>query len=200
MDIVYRVGQKQDCLPIAELIDTASGGVVDFLFHDLIPGITPVQVVAGNLERDREPYTFRNALVAESDGNVLGAALSYPSGYHGISHEMRSFFPEDRLGALEEFYASRVEQSLYLDAIGVKEAFRSHGIGRRLISLVKEKARKQGLKSVSLIAFADNTRARRLYHELDFHDVKHIPLEAEGRIPHEGGCVLMNCKNLDIPS
>jgi len=197
VEIEYREGQKKDCLRIAEFISIASGGIVDFLFQDLTPGITPAEAMAGNLARDREPYTFRNAIVAASEGNLLGTALAYPSIYHGISDGMRSFFPEQRLKVLEEFYASRVEHSLYLDAIAVEEAFRSHGIGRGLISLVKEKARRQGLKSVSLIALADNIHARHLYEQLGFHDMKHIRLESQERIPHEGGCVLMNCEDLE---
>jgi ribosomal protein S18 acetylase RimI-like enzyme len=199
MDIQYREGNKDDCRRVAELISIASGGVVDFLFHDLTPGLTPTQAVARNLARDREPYTFRNAILATSDGNTLGMALSYPSRYHGISEGMKAFFPEDRLEVLEDFYASRVEESLYLDAIAVEEAFRSHGIGRRLIALVKAKALKQGLTSVSLIALADNIHAQRLYKRLGFHVVKHIRLESQGRIPHEGGCMLMNCEDLQTP-
>jgi ribosomal protein S18 acetylase RimI-like enzyme len=199
-NITFRDGQMNDCLRIAEFITIASGGVVDFLFQDLTPDLTPAEAMAGNLARDKEPFTFRNAIVAESGRETFGMALSYPSVYHGISDGMRAFFPADRLELLADFYASRVEDSLYLDAIAVDEAFRSHGIGRRLIYQVKEKALRQGLRSVSLIAFADNDRARRLYYQLRFHDIKHIPLDSQGRIPHEGGFVLMACEDLEVPT
>ncbi len=192
MEIQYREGREDDCQRLAELMNIASGGVLEFLFQDLTPGLTPVQAVARNLRRDKQPYTFRNALVAERDGSILGMALSYASRYHGVTDGMRGFFPADRLKVLEDFYASRVEESLYLDTIAVDAASRSHGVGRQLIALVKERAMEKGLESVSLIAFADNIRALRLYERLGFQVVKRIRLEADERIPHEGGCLLLN--------
>ena len=57
MGIKYRLGKKEDSRKIAELINIASDGVVEFLFHDLVPGMSPVQVVAHNLENDNYPYS-----------------------------------------------------------------------------------------------------------------------------------------------
>jgi hypothetical protein len=62
MEIKYRPGEKQDCAKLAELINIASDGVVEYLFHDLVPGITPVQVIAHNLENDRSPHSYKNAI------------------------------------------------------------------------------------------------------------------------------------------
>ena len=44
MDITYRTAGKADCAQMAEMINSASGGVVEFLFYHLVPGLTPVQV------------------------------------------------------------------------------------------------------------------------------------------------------------
>jgi hypothetical protein len=52
MTFTYRPADKEDSARLAELINMASDGVVEYLFHDLIPGMTPVQVVAHNLEND----------------------------------------------------------------------------------------------------------------------------------------------------
>jgi hypothetical protein len=37
MNITYRTGRKEDCPKLAELVYIASDGVVEFLFHELIP-------------------------------------------------------------------------------------------------------------------------------------------------------------------
>ena len=101
MNIEYRTGRLEDCSRLAEFVDMASDGVVEFLFHDLIPGQTPVQIVAQNLSADRDYHTFRDAIVAQSDQKVIGMSLSYPSRFHRISNGMRKFFPTDRLKHVE---------------------------------------------------------------------------------------------------
>ena len=62
--IKYRPGEKKDFAKLAELINIASDGVVEYLFHDLVSGMTPVQVVAYNLENDKYPHSYKSAIVA----------------------------------------------------------------------------------------------------------------------------------------
>ena len=50
-EISYRMAKKTECESLAEMINLASGNVVDYLFHDLVPDMTPVQIIAGNLAR-----------------------------------------------------------------------------------------------------------------------------------------------------
>jgi hypothetical protein len=42
-EIIFGEGRKDDSMRIAELDNIASGGAIDFLFHDLVPGMTPVR-------------------------------------------------------------------------------------------------------------------------------------------------------------
>ena len=92
MEIYYRRGEKKDCEKLAELINMASDGVVEYLFQGLVPGMTAVQVVAINLENDIYPHSFKSAIVATDKKDIVGMALSYPSSYHMISDEMRAFY------------------------------------------------------------------------------------------------------------
>jgi ribosomal protein S18 acetylase RimI-like enzyme len=194
MEMKYRQGRREDCRELSSLVDEASGGVVDFLFHDLLPGITPIQVVAQNLAADHEPHTYKNTVVAVADGSVAGLALSYPSRLHRISEEMRAFLPAERLAYLDTFYASRVEDSLYLDALAVKSSFRGQGVGSRLLDRVRERALDEDFPFLSLMVFADNDNAIRLYLRHGFEVFKKIPLARHPRIPHVGGCLLMRCR------
>jgi ribosomal protein S18 acetylase RimI-like enzyme len=194
MTFTYRPADKKDSARLAELINIASDGVVEYLFHDLIPGMTPVQVVAHNLENDNYPHSYKSAIVATNENDVVGMALSYPSSYHKITDEMRAFFPAERLAHFEDFYSARVENSLFLDALGVDVSHRRQGIGTRLVELTKEKARENGCEQLSLIVFADNAPALVLYKMLGFEAVEEIKLEGNEFIPHQGGCVLLRCK------
>jgi ribosomal protein S18 acetylase RimI-like enzyme len=194
MDVTYRTARKSDCLQMAEMINLASGGVVEFLFHDLVADLTPVQIVAHNLENTQGSHTYKNAIVAECDDRVVGMALSFPSRFHAITPEMRQFFPPDRLEHLSDFYAARVEDSFFLDAICVEETMRGNGIGSELISLTKNKAKQSGFDTLSLVVFADNTTALRVYHRHQFEIVTAVELNFHERIPHEGGCWLMKSR------
>ena len=161
--------------------------------HELVPGMTPVQIVAHNLANDNYPYSYRSTIVASDGNDVVGMALSYPSSYHKITDEMRDFFPSERLEHFNDFYLSRVENSWFLDALGVHETCRGKGIGTRLVELTKEKAKENGYKLLSLIVFADNTPALALYKVLGFEVVKKIELEGNEFIPHNEGCLLLRC-------
>jgi ribosomal protein S18 acetylase RimI-like enzyme len=174
MEIRYRTAVRGDCEALAALESMASHGLVEFLLHDLVPGMTPVQVLARDLEREEGPHSFRNTIVATESGVVVGMALSYASSQQGITDEMRSFIPEERLVPLDGFFSSRVENSWFLDTLAVAESHRRRGIGERLISLTEEKALDSGYRTLSLIVFADNEMALPLYRQRGFEMVQTI--------------------------
>ena len=193
MAITYRQGKKEDSQRIAELDYIASDGAVEYLFHDLVPGRSAMQLLSDGLQQDIFPHTFRSSIVAISDQKIVGMALSYPAQFHCITNELENFLPEDRLERFRDFYSSRVEGSYFLDAMSVDEDYRGKGIGKTLLDQTKDKARTEGFTELSLIVFADNTTAINLYEQSGFKRVKSIKLEAHELIPHEGGCILMVC-------
>jgi len=194
MTLKYRDAEKEDCAKLAEFINIASDGVVEYLFHELVPGMTPVQLVANNLDNDNYPHSYRSAVVAAEKTDVIGMALSYPSSYHKITDEMRNFFPSDRLEHFNHFYSSRIENSWFLDALCVVESHRSRGIGKKLISLTKEKAIENGFNALSLIVFADNALAIPVYKLTGFQIAQKVELRGNEFIKHEDGCLLMKCE------
>ena len=191
MEILYREGQKADIKILAELDYIASDGAVEFLFHDLVPGVSAVQLVASGLEQDVYPHSYGSAIVAELNHHVIGMALSFPATYHQITPEMRDFFPADRLEHFKDFFSARVDGSFFLDVLCVLTGYQHKGIGSRLIELTKSKAQTEGYNSLSLIVFADNVGAQRLYQRHGFEVVRSIELQPHSLIPHQGGCLLM---------
>ena len=191
MDISYRSGQADDCFKIAEGIDLASGGIVNFLFHGLLGDNTAVDIMAEFL-RDETGYdSYKNAIIAEYQGEIVGIVYSYPAKFHGITKETKEFIPSDRLLLLGEFFNSRVEKSLFLDSIYVDEKFRGHGIGSALIELTKKKAEAAGYQQLSLMVMNENLSARRTYERNEFRIVKHIDVQEHELIPNKGGIYLL---------
>jgi ribosomal protein S18 acetylase RimI-like enzyme len=194
MEIKYRPGEKEDSNKIAEMINTASDGIVEYLFHDLVPEMSSVQVVAHNLENDNYPHTYMNAVVACDRNDLVGMALSYPSSYHRITDEMRDFYSPEKLERFSAFYSSRAENTWFLDSFCVIESHRRRGIGEKLISLIKETAVKNGYNAVSLIVFADNALAIPVYERTGFEVIQKIELQGNEYIRHEDACLLMKCE------
>ena len=191
LDVSYRQARKEDSYRIAELDYIASSGAAEFLFHDLVPDTTPVEVVAYGLEHDNYPHSYRSAIVAELNDKIIGMILSYPASFHGINDEMRSFFPADRLAHFKAFFAARVDDSYYIDALCVDDVYRSQGIGETLLERTIDKARQEGFSVLSLIVFADNLRAIKFYQDHGFVTLRNVQLEQHALIPHRGGCLLM---------
>jgi ribosomal protein S18 acetylase RimI-like enzyme len=193
MNIIYRSAEEDDCLQIAELINIASGGLLNFLFYDLTTQISPVQIVAQYLQEDRSHYTYKNVLVAELKNEILGMILAYSSEFYGMTEDMKHFLPGDRLEHLEEMYYCKVSNSFFIDTLSVHEKYHKRGIGSTLMSLAYEKAIESGFNTLSLIVFADNTNALSFYKKHGFQIVKKIKIDYHPLIPHQGGAYLMKC-------
>lgn len=191
MDIVYREGKKRDCFRIAELDYIASGGAIEYLFHDLISNMSPTQIVAANLENDSYPHSYRSALVAEDNQVIIGMSLSFPGKFHTMTEEMKKFFPRDRMEHFKHFFRAPVEDSYFLDALCVDKKYRNKGVGSKIVDLVKTKARSEDYGSLSLLVFADNIIAQNMYKKNGFKIIQKVKLKRHELIPHKGGCFLM---------
>ena len=192
MDIQIRQGEACDSTRIGELSYMASDGAVEYLFHDLVPNVSALQVLCDGLKRDVYPHTYKSALVAHDNTTVVGMALSYPARFHCITEALAQFLPSDRLAHFNEFYNTRVEGSYLLDALCVDAHYRGQGIGAALLKATQEKAIKEGFSVLSLIVFADNVTAIQFYEGQGFKTQKQIRLAPHEKIPHEGGCLLMS--------
>ena len=190
-NVKYRAARKEDSYRIAELDYIASGGASEYLFHDLVPHSTPVQIVAYGLENDFYPHSFRSAIVAELNNEIVGMALSFPAEFHCINDEMKKFFPPDRLAHFKAFFSARVDNSYLIDAICVDKEYRNKGIGEKLLAKTIEKARKEGFSILSLLVFKDNHKAINFYKKHGFMTVREVELKEHELIPHKGGCLLM---------
>lgn len=153
MDINYRDAQKNDCQMLAQYIYYASDGVLEYLFKDIIPGMTVTQLLTHGLQDEKRYNSYKDVTVAENNQKIVGMIQSYSSIHHRIDGEMKSFLPRERLEQFNEFYNSRVDNSLLINTMFVDEKFRRKGIGTALISLARNKAKSLGFNKLSLFVF-----------------------------------------------
>jgi GNAT superfamily N-acetyltransferase len=121
--------------------------------------------------REVSQYSYRNALVAEVDGCVVGAII----GYDGARlEELRK--PLYELLLEKQGYVPTIEDEtsageFYLDSLAVLPQWRGHGVGRALITAACDWAFAVGHKRVGLIVDFENPRAESLYNSLGFERV-----------------------------
>lgn len=193
MDITYRNAQTKDCPMLAEYIYYASDGVLDYLFKGTIPGMTVTQLLTFGLEDEQRYNSYKGIILAEYNQKLIGMIQAYSYIHHKIDDEMKSFIPGERLEQFKEFYDSRVDNSLLINAMYVDENFRRKGIANKLLSTVKEDARSMGFDKLSLFVLSDNMPAQKLYYSNGFKIVKEIIFNDSAKINHEGGFNLMAC-------
>ncbi len=66
------------------------------------------------------------------------------------------------------------KNQLLLNGIVVKDGFRGHGIGQKLIHELQVYAMNKNMDSIKLDVIDENPKAKKLYEKLGFRSVKHI--------------------------
>ncbi len=191
-EIVYRVGRKEDCAHIALGICLASGGIMDFLAQALPPEALPTEKwLEEELLSDQPGNSFREAFIAECGDEIAGVVYCYPAKLFGLSEDFKKALGCENTSLIEEFFNSRIEESIFLDSLYVWPKWRRQGIGDALIGEVIKLAKAQGFAKVSLMVMADNLGAFSLYQRAGFDIEKKVRLEKHPLIPHEGGALLL---------
>ena len=65
--ITYRMARPGDSGELARYMCIAGGGVYEFLFDDLIPFVTAVDLLSAGIGSERYPVSWRNSRVAALD-------------------------------------------------------------------------------------------------------------------------------------
>lgn len=116
-------------------------------------------------------YSYRNALVATADGVPAGAIVGYDGSqlYRlrestlAVVHRYNQQF-----AAIED---ETEEGEFYIDSIGILPEFRGCGVGRKLLTAMREQAFSAGHGCVGLLVDCENPQAERLYVSIGFVQV-----------------------------
>jgi len=184
----FRAAVGGDCRRIAELVRIASEGVTDYLWSTLAPeypGMALIEVGAIRYSDEESVFSYKNCVVAEHDGEVIGLLLSFPV---EVESGASSGEPVD---PVLEPYSMEVPGSFYICSLAVLPESRGLGIGRKMLDIARERARERGLDTLSLLVFEQNQGACRLYEREGFALVDRAQVVPHELIHYTGDVLLM---------
>lgn len=158
----------EDARAIARLIDIAGEGIPNLLWSNMAePGQSALDVGQARACCDVGGLSYRNALVAEAEGSVVGMMLGY------IVEQPDEEINEDpaNLPDLARPFVALEHQSVgtfYIDALAVLPGWRGCGVGSRLLVAAEQRARNLGVTNMSIQHFAHNKDAAKLYSRVGY--------------------------------
>ncbi|MBN9314515.1 MAG: GNAT family N-acetyltransferase [Devosia sp.] len=164
--ITIRPATKADASEVALLVNIAThGGIGIGWRHDERAEGTydPAEVGRLDMLDETSGLNWRNASMAESDGEIVGMLLGYPE------PDTMPDTPQT-----EAFLRPIIELEWlaggkwFISMLAVHKPWRSKGIGRQLMSLAEQKRAETGRRGLALIVEDENTGARRLYERDGF--------------------------------
>lgn len=165
--IAIRPARKADASDIALLINIAAhGGPADgwARSQDAAGTYSPIEIGRLQLLREDGAFSWRNAFMAEIDGEVAGMLLGYrePDAAEPIPPRTPDYFRP--LYELEAEAAGK----WFISMLGVYVPWRDKGVGSKLLDVAEAKARETAASGVALISEDVNEGARRLYERRGF--------------------------------
>lgn len=192
-DITFRPATRADAPVIAQLFQISSEGVADYVWSTIddpeFKGMELVDIGAKRYEREGVDFSYQNCDIAEIDDEPVGMLHAYAMG-SDVGH-----VPEDCDPILKPYMELEEPNSLYISGLAMFNKFRGLGAGTRLLDFAYRRARAESLKKISLICFAENEGAYRLYKREGFEDRLRRAVIPHPLIQHGGDAVLMVREN-----
>ncbi|MBI4920160.1 MAG: GNAT family N-acetyltransferase [Devosia nanyangense] len=166
-EITIRPARKSDASEIALLVNIAAhGGPASGWAQDKDATGTydPIEVGRMRVMRTSGPFTWRNATMAECDGEVAGMLLGYRE------PDQAAPAPEDAPPFFVPLYELEGEAAgcWYINMLGVHIGWRGRGIGSKLLDVAQARGLETAAHGLALIVEDVNAGARRLYERRGF--------------------------------
>lgn len=168
--MLTRAATPDDATDLARLADMAGEGLPAHVWAEQAgPGETAHEVGRRRALRDKGAFSWRNAVIAELEGQVAGALVGYriaepPQPLDGLPPAFRN------LQALENM----VPGAHYVNVLAVYPAFRGRGVARQL--LAEAEARAAPGQDLAIIVADRNAPALALYVSEGFAERARLPL------------------------
>lgn len=177
MGVAIRNARPADAADMAVLMDMAGHGLPAWLWSRMRPETDACSVLEVRRWRAMSgtgSFSWRNAVMAESEGVVAGMAMGFtqPDRFDTGPDEVEPVFVP--LVELEALTAS----TWYLNAIAVYAENRKQGVGSALLAACAERAAAAGHDAITLIAEDTNRTARKFYADLGFELLARRPFVA----------------------
>lgn len=196
MSLQYRPAQPDDAQILAWIIAETSGGIVDYLLSDLIPGISAQELLQVAIRDEDNVYSYQNALLATWNEQPVGLLLAYPGEENQLPATMLDCLLGPRLDPLRSILFHQDQHGLYINTFWVQQAWRGTGLADTLLDIAEALALDQQRSRLCLHVWADNTRALRFYQRRNFHCSCLVPTPEHPCLPAAQGKFLMHKEQL----
>ena len=185
----YREATPADAEVVAELFDMAVGGLAAHRWGERAGKGGDAMAFARQLiAGDRGRFSYRNAIVAEVDGKVVGVML-------GRLEPLAGFEPRPDLegSPIKPWYElDELAGGMWLlRGIAVRPEHRGKGIARTLLAKADELARKSGAGRLAIVAAEENGAIVTLYRDHGFETLARRPVVPWPNAPHNGDWLLL---------
>jgi ribosomal protein S18 acetylase RimI-like enzyme len=155
-----------DAAALAELVNIAGEGLPLYLWTKMAErGEDPWAVGRRRAQRKEGGFSYRNATLLESSGEVVGGLIGYPlpDRPEPIDYENMPamFVPLQELENL-------APGTWYVNVLAVYPKHRGKGHGTHLLSVAEESAGRSACRGLSIIVADTNRGARRLYERCGY--------------------------------
>lgn len=172
-----RPATPEDAALIVDLIRFAGDGIPELVWAGMaVPGQDPLELGRTRARRDEGSFSYRNARIAEIDGQPAGGWLGYR--LPDPPPEIGPDFPP-ALRPLQEL-ENLAPGAFYLNVLAVYPAWRNQGLGAAMLDDVAQAARASGATRIAIIAFSANPGAIRLYTRSGFAEAARRRMEMPG--------------------
>lgn len=173
----FRKASPADARALADLVHFASEGLAHYLWTRIAPpGVDPWAVGRERARREAGSFSYRNAVVAESEGRVAAGLIGYPLA--DITEPTPANLPPIvvPLQELEDL----VPGTWYVNVLAAYPQHRGKGYGTALLAIAEQLARQTRRRGMSMIVADTNTGARRLYERSGYREVSRRRMVKEG--------------------
>ena len=169
----FRAATPADAAAMAEFVNMAGEGLPLYLWTRWAgPGEDPWKVGRSRARRETGSFSYRNAIMLESDGEVAGCLIGYrlSDQPEPIAEDMPPMFVP--LQELENLAPG----AWNVNVLAILPSHRGKGHGTRLLALAEKAAAETDSRALSIIVSDANTGARRLYERVGYQQVAERPM------------------------
>jgi ribosomal protein S18 acetylase RimI-like enzyme len=187
-----RWARKGDSRRVAELMNVAGHGLPAYVWSlSAEDGQEPIDVGAARAAREDGNFSYRNAVVAEEDGEVVALLLAYRLPEAGEAADLEE---------VPELLRPLVELELlapgtfYVNGLATLPGYEGRGLGSRLLNVATDLAVQSGCEELSIEVFEQNEGAVRLYERHGYRTVDRRSAVPHPSYPYDGDVLLMTRK------
>jgi len=184
-----RPATLRDATHLAALVDIAGEGLATYFWGQMAGvGQSPFEIGRIRARRDEGAFTWRNAHIAEVDGDIAGALIGYRIADDAAEEDLSE--TPDILKPLAEL-EGLAPGHWYVNVLAVFPEYRGKGIGKLLLNRADEIGRRDAPAGMAIIVAGENEGAVRLYRKVGYRIVAQRPMVSFPGNKRRGDWVLL---------